>query len=411
MNNKQIILTGVFILSCFSGYSQNVSFANKTHISNKTLDKIQRKINVPMDATEINQIAGKKVTNVILDKVKYLGYKLNDILPVADTLNKQINKVQQESPDYYGITHKGLKKRIKSIKKTLKTDCDSIEAIAATKSIEFRDTSKNGTDTVDKFNAALLTDAEGVKANYRSTAKSNIKFLREICNNRKVLPVYYNDESISFFTEKDTLASKFFANNSLLYSSSLQKLTYSSEAYADYFGPIRIGLGYTITSSSNATGSSSTSSNSIQNIIANGGNLNYNVSFPVLAFTDWNILKIKAFLSSNGGIDIPKDSTNTASYGYLTTSGIVLNAYSAGELGNIQIFYTSKFSYVLGNKNFEKQALQNSFFLWQNSIGVAVKNNFRVRLDVYSGLSGSANAQFVRSNFPVTLSFDVINPF
>lgn len=328
----------------------------------------------------------------------------NQFSPKKETIQISVN-------NYNAKTRQGLREKIRELKDSLSDRIKSINHLTDDSIAYFYKKYGKIRDSIKIYSNARYDKAQDSISDLYSATRDTKMEYRQNNNHRNIFPAFYPHESQLFFTEKDTLASKFFANNSLLYSSSLQKLTYSSEAYADYFGPVRLGLGYTITSSSNTSGNSSTSSNSISNIIANGGNLNYNVSYPLLALTNWEVLKIKAYFSSNGGVDIPKDSTNVASYGYLSTTGIVMNAYSTGDLGEIQLFYTSRLSYVIGNKNFEKQAMQNSFFLWQNSFGVAVKNNFRVRLDVYSGLSGHDNHQFVKSNFPVTLSFDVINPF
>ena len=413
MNNKQIILTGLFIFSCICGYSQSVSFSrSRSHLSQKTInarvkaDSIKRS-----DLIKLAAHPREVISKSMIGTMGLYTFNENDTVPTINDMTSQIQSLDKSISNFKSQTRQGLKDTIKKLKQLRDDEIAKLQDNTEDSIVSFERKFITNGDTVEAYSTAQLDKSQNSIATIKKSTRSAIIALRENSNARLFLPAFYSRESIAFYTEKDTLASKFFSDNALLYNSSLQKLTYGTEAFADYFGPVRLGLGYAITSTSNTKDSNKTQSDAIQKIITNGGNVNYNISFPLFAFTTWDLLKVKASFTTKGGIDIPKDSASVSTYGYLTSTGINLNVYSVGILGVIQVFGTSRMSYVLGNKNFEQHVQQNSFFLWQNSIGVAVKDKYRVRFDVYSGLSGSANAQFVRSNFPVTLSFDVINPF
>src|SRR5262249_51123508 len=119
----------------------------------------------------------------------------------------------------------------------------------------------------------------------------------------------------------------------------LQKLSFYNETYYDFFGPFRLGLGFALTSSSNSPDSLKAKDDAAQKIIAGGGNLNLNLSWPLFQWTeDRLIVKTKALLSYKGGVDIPKDSASTSTYGFLNDLGMNLNFYSIGILKKIQLF-------------------------------------------------------------------------
>ncbi|MFL9484803.1 hypothetical protein ACI6Q2_18610 [Chitinophagaceae bacterium LWZ2-11] len=226
----------------------------------------------------------------------------------------------------------------------------------------------------------------------------------------QLFPAPNANASIRFFTEADTLSSKFFANTMLNYNGSSQKLSFTNETYFDFFGPIRFGLGFALTSASSQTDSAKKNTDdAIQKIIAGGGNINYSLGYPLFSATaERLIIKTKAFFSYKGGVDIPKDSSSSSNYGFINDIGLTVNFYSVGIFKTIQLFESSRISYVCGNKNFYNRLGTADFWLNQNSLGISIKDKFRLRLDYYVGLSSNG---FVKQNFPLTISFDISNPF
>jgi hypothetical protein len=229
--------------------------------------------------------------------------------------------------------------------------------------------------------------------------------------NTLFLPAFNSSQAINFYLESDTVASKFFSNNSIIYNSALQKLTFADETYSDYFGPIRFGIGFLLSSSSNSPDSVQAKDDVVQKIAMNAGNVYGSLSFPLLQWTDKSFFSVKSSFYSNIGADIPKNSTQSNTYGLTTTSGLNLNVYSKGFFEVVQFFYTGKVFFVGGNKNFEQRLGLNNFWMMQNSVGLAVNDKFRFRLDVYSALIKKEEKEFVRAAFPVTVSFDIVNPF
>lgn len=226
----------------------------------------------------------------------------------------------------------------------------------------------------------------------------------------QLFPAPNANASIRFFTEADTLSSKFFANTMLNYNGSSQKLSFTNETYFDFFGPIRFGLGFALTSASSQTDSAKKNTDdAVQKIIAGGGNINYSLGYPLFSATaERLIIKTKAFFSYKGGVDIPKDSASSSNYGFINDIGATVNFYSVGIFKTIQLFESSRISYVCGNKNFYNRLGSADFWLNQNSLGISIKDKFRLRVDYYVGISNNA---FVRQNFPLTISFDISNPF
>lgn len=225
------------------------------------------------------------------------------------------------------------------------------------------------------------------------------------------LPALNSSQSINFYLEKDTISSKFFASNSLVYNSSLQKLTFANETYSDFFGPVRFGVGFLISSSSNSSDTTQAKDDAVQKIAANGGNVYTSFGLPFLNFTEIPFISIKSSLYTNIGVDVPKDSIQSNAYGLMTTSGVNLSIYSQGFLRVVQLFYTGKVFYVGGNRNFEQRLGLNNYWMMQNSLGLAINDKFRLRVDAYSGLGKQNEKTFIRSSFPVTISFDIVNPF
>jgi hypothetical protein len=420
---KKIFITTLFLLALYiNGDAQNVSFGSGRHRISRKLLKNQRENAGPylerIDALEAlrDNLHNPKAFMEIKAALPEAGVDTNAMFTRSTLdlikLDAEITKARIDYTAHVTtLTREGVRDSIAVLRDSLEQAIQHIRDTTQQRIMELSRTYKFSTDTFNKKVGVLLDNAQAATETLTETFKSTRIALRENNNSRSFFPAAYSREAIAFYTEKDTMASKFFCDNSLVYNSSIQKLAYASEAYCDFFGPIRLGLGYAITSASKSTDSAKNQSDAVQKIITNGGNLNYNVSFPLLALGDGSVFALKASLTTKGGVDIPKDSAAATTYGFLTSSGMNVNVFSRGYKNTIQLFFTSRLSYILGNKNFEKHLMENSFWLWQNSLGVAIKDKFRIRLDVYSGLSGENNQKFVRANFPVTLSFDIVNPF
>jgi hypothetical protein len=217
------------------------------------------------------------------------------------------------------------------------------------------------------------------------------------------LPAFYSGQAIMFYTEQEENDKKFFSNTLLNYNSTDQKISLFNEIFNDYFGPVRIGVGFMLTSTSkDSIIATKEKKDLVQKIASGGGNFNISAGMPFLKFTEEDqVVKIKSSIQIKTGLDIPKTGETTADYGFFSDLGINTSFYSEGVFKNISLYATSKLSYITGNAQFEKRLTANNFFMSQLSVGIAVKDMFRVRMDFYQG------NDFVRSSFPATVSFEI----
>jgi len=360
------------------------------------LDSVMRTRNMPMMGIVSSIKSNIDTIDSYFAKLDSLNKAGHKRYTTPNERNRQM--VRQEIAD--------LKKRFKEFKDSIRLDTyDSVLSFDSLYSRYIIDTLTAHIDT------AISNENGEIELQKEILFATKIG-LRESMNNRHLFPASYSNEAISFYTEKDTLVSKFFSDNSLIYNNSQQKLAYGSEAYCDYFGPVRVGIGYTITSAANTTNDTvKNRSDAVQQIITSGGNINYSLSYPLLVVMVGDHLEIKANFAHKGGVYIPKDSAAASTYGFLTSTGMNVNIFSQGFNNVISLFGTARIAYVLGDRNYQKYLDENSFWLAQVSFGIAIKDNFRIRFDQYFGLSGMENQKFVNSNFPMTVSFDIVNPF
>ncbi len=401
-------------LACNYAAAQSVSFSHPgMHIPRKIIKKEKsnkQQFEGMFDDMKAN-ISDKSYVAKMKKQVAMWGFdssmvKLGNEASIDD-MHEMLRKNYR--PIIY--TREALREAIGNLKDSLDSMIIVMRSNTQDAIISFYKQNSLNPDTIVAHGNSVLADQSDIAEQRVESFRQTKYLLRRNNNSRDFFPAKYSQETISFFTSKDTLASKFFNDNSLVFNSTKKKLGYSSEAYCDYFGPIRVGIGYTITSASSDKDTSEAKNDAVQKIMSNGGNLNYNVSYPLMSFGNGSTFSFKAYLSTKGGVDIPKDSAAASTYGFLTSSGMVANLFTKGYTNVMQIFLTSRIAYIYGNKNFENHLNQNSFWLWQNSLGIAIKDKFRVRLDYYNGLSGADNAKFVNENFPVTVSFDIVNPF
>lgn len=236
-------------------------------------------------------------------------------------------------------------------------------------------------------------------------------------NNLKLFPVRNTVDAQLFYDyyAKDKKA-QFLKNSLISFSSEGSKASIFNELYADYYGPIRFGVGAllsntntetTIDSTAAATiDSTSIQKDAVQRLLGGGGNVVFNFGFPLFGYTSSSQnFSFKLVAAPKFSFDVPKIGTSNEKYSTNLDLGLEGSFFYTGVL-DVLTFYTNfRLAHVSGNANFYNSLVKpdnKSFFFNQTSIGIALNSTFRVSWNFYWGDS------FVKDNFPSNISFSIV---
>jgi hypothetical protein len=227
------------------------------------------------------------------------------------------------------------------------------------------------------------------------------------------MPVYFASQTKRFF-EGDTTHKKFFANNAVNYSPISKKMVLYTEVINDYFGPLRLDIGFTLRSTGKIDTTKTADSakailkkddliSALQN---GGGDISFNAKFPLLdEVNDDNLLNLKVYSYLNVGFALPVVNQATDKFFANYDGGIEGFLFAKGFDNKITFFAQTKNAYYFGNRAFRKiindvnPADPTSFFLGQGGLGLDFMDGFRFKIDFYYG------NKFVKDNFPTTVTF------
>jgi len=243
---------------------------------------------------------------------------------------------------------------------------------------------------------------KGLSKEYSFKART-LGFVIVTSKNRRVsnaheAQVYYN-LSVS------ERSARFLGNSLLSISSEGERISLFNEIYSDYFGPFRFGVGALVGNRSNSSDSLETEKDAIQRLLGGGGNMIINLNYPIVGFTgENNRFIVKSSFAPKLAVDLPVLGTESDKYGLNYDIGFEATILFSGLL-NVLTFYTnSRFAIINGNDVFFDNLNKDkgSFAFHQLSIGLALNSTFRLAWNTYFG------SDFVKENFPSTVSFSVI---
>lgn len=314
-------------------------------------------------------------------------------------------------------SEKLTKKEFKTLKKSIKDKVDDLlkNRVNNRNEIILSDTVANKDSVIAALNAESDSLIEYEKQKIRA-----LKYWRHFekaddkeNNSFNFMPVYFASQTKRFF-EGDTVHKKFFANNTVNYSPISKKMVLYTEVINDYFGPIRLDIGFALRSTSKIDTTKSADSakailkkddliSALQN---GGGDISLNAKFPLIdEVNDHNLLNLKVYSYLNVGFALPVVNQATDKFFANYDAGIEGFLFAKGFDNKITFFAQTKTAYYFGNRAFRKIIKDvntddpTSFFLGQGGLGLDFMDGFRFKIDFYYGNS------FVKNNFPTTLTF------
>ena len=232
---------------------------------------------------------------------------------------------------------------------------------------------------------------------------------------RRFFPAYFSSQAIDFF-EGDTTHQKLFQNNLVNYNPKSKKMTLYTEAVNDYLGPLRVGIGFQI--SSKATQDSLSTKDStvklekkadlVSALQNGGGDISVNFQIPFIKTNNTlALIQSRFYLYANTGFSLPVLNKANDDFLFNYSMGMEGAFYARGFNNKLTFFSQLKAGYYNGNKNY-KTVIKNantedptSFGLIQSSFGIDFLGGYRIKVDLFNG------NDFIRKNFPTTVTFIV----
>jgi hypothetical protein len=274
------------------------------------------------------------------------------------------------------------------------------------------DNIKDKNSKIGVLNAYLDTF---IKSRQNLISQAKYYGILEDYRNRKFFPAYFSSQAIEFF-ESDTTHQKLFQNNLVNYNPNSKKMTLYTEAVNDYLGPLRIGIGFQISSESVVDSLSTIDSTKklekrddlISALQSGGGDISINAQLPLIKTNNTSaLIQSRFYLYGNSGFSLPIINKASDDFIFNYSMGVEGAFYARGFNNKITFFAQLKGGYYNGNNNY-KQVIKSanaedptSFGLFQSSFGLDFSGGYRIKVDLYNGNS------FVRKNFPATITFIV----
>jgi hypothetical protein len=223
------------------------------------------------------------------------------------------------------------------------------------------------------------------------------------------------DAQLFYNSEVKENSARFLKNSIISYSPDGGKASIYNEIYADYAGPIRMGVGVLISNKQNITDSlkeidtTELQKDAVQRLLGGGGNFTLNASAPLLNYESDFLrsekFSFKLLFAPKFSVDVPKLGTVKNDYALNCDAGVEGSVFYTLANSVITFFGNYRFGYVFGNSTFYTNIVkddQKAFSLNSVSLGIALSSTFRINWNYYFGSS------FVKENFPSTIGFSIV---
>lgn len=223
------------------------------------------------------------------------------------------------------------------------------------------------------------------------------------------------DAELFYNGEVTGAQSKFLSNSLLSFANDGSRASLFEEVYADYFGPIRIGIGALISNKGNAATETEekkaeeTQKDAFQRLLGGGGNAVVNVSYPLI---DGNgsggLLSYKLIAAPKASLDLPKIGTESNTVAWNGNVGLEGSVFYTGSKSIITFFSNFRMAHVFGDAEFYnniKKTDKKGFMFNQVSLGIGLSSTFRISYNLFFGSS------FVNDNVPKSISLTLVPKF
>lgn len=266
---------------------------------------------------------------------------------------------------------------------------------------------------LEELDELMLEDKKSAKGLLR--ASDEMAYKGRISKQFQLFPVRNSTDAQLYYDyySKDK-KSQFLKNSIISFSSDGGKASLYNELFADYFGPIRFGIGALISNKETkiidslgiqTIDSISIQKDAVQRLLGGGGNVSFNISYPLFGYqNNEQNLFLKIIAAPKFAFDVPKLGTENKDYSLHADIGIEGSIFYTGVLDVLTFYGNFRVGMVSGNKLFyEYLNKENDSFLFnQTSLGIALNSTFRISWNYYWGDS------YVTKNFPSTISFTIV---
>lgn len=250
-----------------------------------------------------------------------------------------------------------------------------------------------------------------ISASFRFYDKTQSKFA--------LLPIKNKYDAYIYDQSRGKATKGKFLNQTKI-SLSPEDMQYSlfSEVFSDYFSFVKFSLGSVVTfgqskevdnleyKESQDSLYETPTSTTINKLVSGGGNLVFNVSYPLCVYiNERSNLRYSTSFQNRLAMDVPLSNTSLNGIPINVEPSLISSFYISGMNEVLALTLDIKLARVFGNARFYNllgRETNGSFFLNQFSIGIQVNKKSNLGINFYLGDS------FVKQNFPSTLSLGLL---
>jgi hypothetical protein len=186
-----------------------------------------------------------------------------------------------------------------------------------------------------------------------------------------------------------------------------------SELASDYFGPVRISIGTTLSFPKNDTSTQEQQKLNrekfIQRFATGGGSLVLNAALPIYTFQS-SIFNTNVSLTPKFSLEPPSFGVSTNSFSNNASIGTDIQVGLTGVKEIISFFGYTRFAYTIGNSSFYDALLltgdnRKGFWLNTYTVGINVKDVFSISYQKFFGSDNIARSLTGYLTFSVSPNF------
>lgn len=206
-----------------------------------------------------------------------------------------------------------------------------------------------------KVDKKIVKDLMNIYLEMRYKARNFNKFKKFPVRNSVDAQLYYD------YYAKDK-KSQFLKNSVISFSPDGGKASLYNELFADYFGPIRFGIGALVSNKETkiidslgvqTIDSTSIQKDAVQRLLGGGGNVVFNVSYPLLGYSNAEeTLAMKLIVAPKLSFDVPKLGTENKDYSLNYDLGIEGSIFYTGVLDVVTFYGNFRIGMISGNDLF-----------------------------------------------------------
>ncbi len=219
--------------------------------------------------------------------------------------------------------------------------------------------------------------------------------------------------SIQNTDEFQNQSTSLLSTNNITYNDSLSNISMYSELASDYFGPVRISIGTTLSfpknDSSTQVEQKLNREKFIQRFATGGGSLVFNFVLPVYTYQS-KTFNANISLTPKFSLEPPSFGVSTNSFSNNTSLGADIQLGLIGAKDIVSFFGYTRFAFTSGNSSFYDALLlkddnRKGFWLNTYTIGVNVKDIFSISYQKFFGSNNIADRLTGYLTFTISPNF------